>query len=280
MQETNINKISYKILPPRGLVSINVAEIWRYRELFYIFVWRDIKVRYKQTVLGILWAIFQPFVTMVVFSFFFGQLVKMPSDGVPYPIFVYSGLLFWNYFSAALSGSSDSLISSEGIIKKVYFPRIILPFSTSITPMIDFLFALLVLFALMAYYKFVPSLIGCLFIPVLLLISLLGSSGLGLFLTSINVKYRDVRYILPFFIQILLFVTPVIYPVSIIPQKYQWVIYLNPMAGVVTLARSLLLNTSAPDWRLLAVSSAAAVILMIGGIAYFRKTERFFADIL
>jgi len=274
------DKLNYKILPPKRFASFNFSEIWRYRELFYIFVWRDIKVRYKQTAFGVLWAILQPFLSMVVFTFFFGRLAKMPSDGIPYPIFVYSGLLFWNYFASSVTSSSDSLISNEGIIKKVYFPRLILPLSTCFTPIIDFFIALLVLFGLMVFYKFTPPFLGIIFIPVLIFVSLLGAAGLGIFLTSINVRYRDVRYILPFFIQILLFLTPVIYPISIVPAKLQWVIFINPMAGVISLERSLLLRTSPADWRLLGISLVSGLILLVIGVFYFRKTEKSFADIL
>jgi len=270
----------YIIAPPKGLVRVDFPEILRYKDLLYIFIWRDIKVRYKQTVLGIVWAIFQPFLTMIIFTVFFGVLVKVPSDGVPYPIFVYSGLLIWTYFSGALTNTNDCLISNESIIKKVYFPRLILPISTTITPLIDFFFALLILFGLMFYYHFTPSVLGIFLLPVLLFITLLSASGLGLFLSSVNAKYRDVRYILPFFIQILMYITPVIYPISLIPQKFQWLMYLNPMAGVITIARSTLLGTASTNWYALLISLGIGVLLLILGVAYFRKTERFFADIL
>jgi len=268
------------ILPPGKLIQLNFSEIWNYRDLFYIFVWRDIKVRYKQTVLGVLWAIFQPLFTMLIFTIFFGRLAKMPSDNIPYPIFVYTGLLLWNYFSTALTNASSCLIENEGIVKKVYFPRLILPFSATMTPAIDFCFALIILFALMIFYHFTPSILGIVLIPALLVISFLSAVGLGLFCAAVNVKYRDVRYVLPFFIQLFMFITPVIYPVSLIPQKFQWLIFINPMAGVITLARSSLLHTVATDWRLLGISLISAIILLFFGISYFRKTERFFADIL
>ena len=261
-------------------MEINLPEIWRYRELLYIFAWRDIKVRYKQTVLGIAWAIFQPFMTMIIFSVIFGRLAGVPSEGIPYPIFVYSGLLFWNYFSSALTNSSNCLVESEGIIKKVYFPRLILPISVTITPLIDFLFAFVILIGMMIYYHFMPSFLGIVMVPVLLLICLLSASGLGLFLASINAKFRDVRYILPFFIQILMYVTPVIYPVSIIPEKYRWIASLNPMSGVITFARVLFLHSGTLDWSMLGVSVISGIILLILGVVYFKKTERFFADIL
>jgi lipopolysaccharide transport system permease protein len=270
----------YTIRPPHGFLSIDWREMWRYRELLYIFAWRDIKVRYKQTLLGVAWAIFQPFVTMVIFSFFFGKLAKIPSDGAPYPVFVYSGLIFWNYFSSSLTNASNSLIAEQNIIKKVYFPRLILPISATVTHVIDFFFALIVLVGIILFFKITPNILTILFIPLLLLISTIASSGVGLFLASINVKYRDVRYILPFFIQILLYVTPVIYPVSIIPNNFKWVVYLNPMSGVITTARALFLNNGAVDSVTIIISFIMSLVFLILGIFYFRKSEQFFADII
>lgn len=282
MQETVLEdrKIKYEITPPKGLASINLPEIWRFRDLLYIFVWRDIKVRYKQTAVGVLWAIFQPLLTMLIFTVIFGRLAQMPSDGIPYPIFVYAGLLLWNYFSIALTNASDSLVLNENMIKKVYFPRLLLPLSTAVTPMVDFVIALIVLFGLMFYYHFTPSFLGIILMPILLLISMFSAWGLGIFLASVNVKYRDVRYALPFFIQILLYITPVIYPVSIIPSKYQWIAYLNPMSGVIQTARTSLLGHGTINWNMLAISFAVSLFLVIGGISYFRKTERYIADVL
>lgn len=270
----------YEITPPKGLVSINLPEIWRYRDLLYIFVWRDIKVRYKQTAIGIGWAIFQPLLTMIIFSVLFGYLAKIPSDGIPYPVFVYTGLLLWSYFASSLSAANDSLIGTEAIIKKVYFPRILLPTSTVVTPAIDFAVAFAILIALMFFYHITPGVLGIILLPVLLLISMISSLGLGLFASTLNVKYRDVRYVLPFFIQILMYATPVIYPVSIIPAQFQWISYLNPMAGVITLARALLIQNAPVQWNLLPISLGVALALFIGGLIYFRKTERFFADVM
>lgn len=270
----------YKITPPKGLIKIDFKEIWQYRDLLYILIWRNIKVRYKQTLVGVGWAIFQPLVTMAIFTIFFGRLIKVPTDGVPYAVFVYTGLLYWNYFSAALTEASNSLIADESIIKKVYFPRIIAPISTTITPLIDFALAFLILFVLMLLFHFTPNFWGILLIPVLVLITFLASSGLGLFLSSLNVKYRDVRYILGFFVQILMYVTPVIYPASIVPEKFKWIFYLNPMAGVITLARDNILHHNPFNWFLLLTSFGVSIFLVIIGLAYFRKTERFIADVL
>ena len=270
---------TYVIKPPKGLVNIDFQEIWRFRELLYIFAWRDLKVRYKQTALGIAWAIFQPILTMVVFTIFFGNLAKVPSDGVPYPVFVYTGLLFWNYFSTALTNASNCLIDNEAIVKKIYFPRLILPLAVTVTPLVDFAFAFVILVVLMLVYGYLPNLLGLILVPIFLIISFVTASGLGMFLAAINAKYRDVRYILPFFIQLLMFVTPVIYPVSIIP-RFKWVAYFNPMSGVISSARSAMLNGTVSDWQGLLMAVLMSIAIFIFGLTIFRKTERFFADIL
>lgn len=267
------------IKPRSGWIGLNLRELWHYRELFYIFAWRDIKVRYKQTVIGIAWAVMQPFFSMVVFSVFFGSLAKIPSNGIPYPVFVYSGLLFWNYFSTSLGGSSNSLIANESIVKKIYFPRLLLPISATITPIIDFGFALLVYFGLMVYYHVVPSLLGLVLLPFLVLLSFLTATGFGALLAAINIRYRDVREALPFFIQLLFFVTPVIYPTSIVPEKFQWILGLNPMSGIIEAARAVLVHDKPIDFSLLMFSSVVAVVLFVWGMFYFKKTERIFADI-
>jgi len=268
------------IIKPKKLFSFgDLKEVWDYRELLYFFTWRDLKVRYKQTAIGILWAVFQPFITMVVFTIFFGGLLNIPSDGVPYPIFVYTGLLFWQFFSTALSDTSNVLITNQAIITKVYFPRLLLPLSSVMTKFIDFAIASIILVGMMIYYGYTPNLIGLLIIPLLLLITFMASVGLGLFLASINVKYRDVRYALPFFIQILMFVTPVIYPAGI-AGKYSWILALNPMMGVIQSARAALLGTTVLNWTLVCISLVATFLLMIIGIYTFKKTERYFADII
>lgn len=268
------------IIKPKKIFSFSsLSEIWEYRELLFFFTWRDLKVRYKQTAIGALWAIFQPFITMVVFSVFFGELLKIPSDGVPYPIFIYTGLLFWQFFSSALSDTSNVLITNQAIITKVYFPRLILPLSSIMTKFIDFAIASIILVGMMFYYGYTPHLTGLFIIPLLLIITFMISAGLGLFLASINVKYRDVRYALPFFIQILMFVTPVIYPASI-AGKYSWILALNPMMGVIQSARAALLGTTVLNWSLVGISLIATFVLMIIGIYTFKKTERYFADII
>ncbi len=267
------------IRPKRTFSWNDVKELWQYRELLYFFSWRDMKVRYKQTAIGVLWAVLQPFLTMVVFTVFFGKLAGIPSDGVPYPIFVYTGLLFWQFFSGALSETSASLISNQSIITKVYFPRLILPISSVITKFIDFLLSALILVAMMFYYGYTPYLGGLLIIPLLLIITFMASVGLGLFLSAFNVKYRDVRYALPFFIQILLFLTPVIYPASI-AGAYSKILALNPMTGVIQTARAALLGATEINWTLLSISAIACFVLLVIGVIYFKKVERYFADII
>ncbi|TSC54555.1 MAG: hypothetical protein LiPW30_21 [Parcubacteria group bacterium LiPW_30] len=267
------------IIKPKKVLSLrDFKELWDYKELLYFFVWRDFKVRYKQTIIGIGWAIFQPFMTMVVFSIFFGKLLKIPSDGVPYPIFVYTGLLFWQFFSSALSETSNVLISNQAIITKVYFPRLILPLSSVATKLVDFAIASVILAGMMVYYGYTPHLSGLFILPLLLAITFMASVGGGLFLAAINVKYRDVRYVLPFFIQILMFLTPVIYPASI-AGKYSWILAFNPMMGVIQSARAGILGTAPINWTLIGISFMACAVLLAIGVIYFKKVERYFADI-
>lgn len=268
------------IIRPKKLFSIkDITELWKYRELLYFFTWRDLKVRYKQTLVGAGWAIFQPFITMVVFSIFFGGLAKIPSDGVPYPIFVYVGLIFWQFFSSALSDTSNTLIANQAIITKVYFPRLILPISSVMTKIVDFIIASIILAGLMVYYGYLPNLNGILILPILLIITFMTAVGGGLLLAAINVKYRDVRYALPFLIQILLFLTPVIYPASIAGQ-YSKILALNPMMGVIQNARAALLGTTPINWILIEMSIISSMILLIIGVYVFKKVERYFADII
>lgn len=268
------------IRPKNKWWQLNIKEIWLYRDLFYFFTWRDIKVKYKQTAIGALWAIFQPFITMVIFSVFFGKYAKMPSDGVPYPIFVYAGLLFWTLFSTGLSNASDSFVGNERILTKIYFPRIILPISSIITNIFDFFIASVILIGMMFYYQYTPSFVGILILPLLIIMTIMSAFGIGLLFASINVKYRDIRYVLPFFIQLLIFLTPVIYPVSIISDKYRWLLGLNPMSGVIDSARAGILGTREIDWLLLGVSIVSLTVYSIIGFIYFKKVERYFADVI
>ncbi len=268
------------IIRPKKIFHLrDLKELWQYRELLYFFTWRDLKVRYKQTAIGAAWAVFQPFITMIVFSVFFGGLAKIPSDGVPYPIFVYVGLLFWQFFSSALGDTSNTLVGNQAIITKVYFPRLILPIASVITKLVEFAISAVILAGLMIYYGYMPNLAGFLLVPLLLFISFLAAVGGGLFLAAVNVKYRDVKFALPFFIQILLFLTPVIYPASI-AGKYSKILALNPMMGVIQNARAALLGTAPINWTLIGISLCGCMALLIIGIYVFKKVERYFADII
>jgi len=267
------------IEPKKGWVPIDLKEIKEYRELLYFLTKRDIKVRYKQTVLGGLWAVIQPVFTMVVFTLFFGRLAKIPSDGIPYPIFVYAGLLPWTYFANALSNSGNSLVGSANLITKVYFPRLIVPASASLAGLLDFFIAMLVLGVMMVYYQVIPGFSIFLF-PVLVGLTLLCSLGVGLWLSALNVQYRDIRYVIPFLVQIWMFMSPVIYPVSMVNKKYQWLLALNPMGGVIKAYRASLLGHQPIDWSLLSLSTAIILMLFISGLYYFRSMERVFADVV
>lgn len=259
---------------------LDFSEIWRYRELFFVFAWRDIKVRYKQTVLGAAWAVFQPLTSMFIFTVFFGNFAKIPSGELPYSLFVLIGLIFWNYFSGILSRASNSLIENEGIVKKVYFPREILPLSTIGANLVDFGISLILLFVVCLYFQILPNALVFLLIPLGLIIGTLGAGGLGLLSSAFNVKYRDVRYVLPFFIQMMIFLTPVIYPTSIMRPSLQYLIALNPMTGVIEAERIVFSGNTAIDWTTLAISGIASAILFIAGLYYFKSTERFFADLV
>jgi len=267
------------IEPKTGWVPVDFKEIWNYRELLYFLTKRDIKVRYKQTVLGGLWAVIQPAFTMLVFTLFFGRLAKMPSDGLPYPIFVYAGLLPWTYFANAVSASGNSLVGSANLITKVYFPRIVVPASAALAGLLDFFIALFVLGALMIYYQFVPGW-GILLFPFLVALTFLCAVGVGLWLSALNVQYRDIRYAIPFLIQVWMFVSPVIYPMSLVHGKYQWLLALNPMGGVIHAYRASLLGHQPIDWSLLALSALIIVALFLGGLYYFRRMEKVFADVV
>ncbi|MDP3970740.1 MAG: ABC transporter permease [bacterium] len=268
------------ILPKRSWLRIDFREMLQYKDLFYFLALRDVKVRYKQTAIGILWAFFVPIISMVIFTVFFGNLAQIDSSGAPYPIFVYVGLVFWLFFSQALSSASGSLVSDQEMIKKIYFPRLILPSSTVIVAFIDFLIASSILCAMMFYYQFVPKPISLFLIPILILITYFTSLGMGLFLSAVNVKYRDVRYIIPFFIQMLLFLTPVIYPAKIAGEKYQWILNLNPMSGVIENARAIIIGNTPINLESLAMSIGISILLFIVGLFYFRKTEQKFADVV
>lgn len=251
-----------------------------YRELIYFMTWKDLKVRYKQTLLGASWAILQPFLTMVVFSIFFGELAGVPSDGVPYPIFAFTALLPWTLFSKALSDASRSLVQSSHMITKVYFPRLILPLASVLAGVVDFLLALLVLFGMMVYYQVTPT-SAVWSLPLFLLLALVTALGVGLWLSALNVLYRDIGYVLPFLTQFWLFITPIAYPASMVPEQWRVLYALNPMTGVVEGFRWALLGTQqANSWMMLGVSTLIAVVVLVSGLFYFRRMERLFADMV
>jgi lipopolysaccharide transport system permease protein len=267
------------IEPKKGWVPIDLKEIWDYRELLYFLTKRDIKVRYKQTILGGLWAIIQPIFTMIVFTIFFGRLAKVPSEGIPYPIFVYVGLLPWTYFANAVTASGNSLVGSANLITKVYFPRLIVTASASLAGLLDFFIAMLILGVMMIYYQFIPG-IGILLFPFLVALTFLCAVGAGLWLSALNVQYRDIRYAIPFLIQIWMFVSPVIYPVSIVDEKYRWILALNPMGGVINAYRASILGHMPIDWGLLGISTVIIMMIFLSGLYYFRRMEKIFADVV
>jgi lipopolysaccharide transport system permease protein len=257
---------------------LNLGEIWSYRELFYLLAWRDFKVRYKQTAIGAGWVVFQPLLTMVVFTVFFNKLLGVSSGG-NYPVFVIVGLIYWNLFANSLQNASNSLVANQGLITKVYFPRLIAPLATILVYVVDFAVASLVLVVVMASYAVRPGLPGIALAFPMLLVTLLWAAGLGAFFAAVNVRYRDVKFAVPFLVQTMLFVTPVIYPVSYIPKAFQIFMYLNPMAGVVTAIRAELIQQGTVSWGGLAISSAVAVATAYLGTRYFVRAERTFADI-
>jgi lipopolysaccharide transport system permease protein len=267
------------IKPSKGWISLKLGDLWEYRELLYFLTWRDIKVRYKQTVLGAAWAIIQPFFTMVVFSLFFGKLAKMPSDDIPYPIFSYAALVPWTFFANGLSQSSTSLVASANLIKKVYFPRLVVPISSVISGAVDFVLAFVVLLGMMLYFGIVPT-GNIVWLPLLLLLALVTSLGVGLWLTAMNVQFRDVRYAVPFLVQAWMFATPIAYPSSLLDEPWRTLYGINPMAGVVEGFRWALLGTETAPGPIVIVSALVAVGLLVSGAFYFRRMEKTFADVV
>jgi lipopolysaccharide transport system permease protein len=275
--ETNIPV--FRIEPSRGWADLRLRELWEYRELLHFLAWRDVKVRYKQTLLGGTWAIIQPLSAMVIFSLVFGRLAKMPSDGVPYPIFSYAALVPWTFFANGLGQVSNSLVGSANLLKKVYFPRLLIPIAAVLAGLIDFLLAFVVLLAMMLYYGPLPTL-NVLWLPLLLLLALLTVLGAGLWLAAMNVQFRDVRHIVPFLIQLWLFATPIVYPSSLLSEPWRTLYGLNPMAGVVEGFRWALLGTDTAPGVMVIFSGLVALGLLIGGAFYFRRMEKTFADVV
>jgi lipopolysaccharide transport system permease protein len=271
--------------PSKGWANLNLFELWRYRELIYFLTWRDLKVRYKQTILGALWAVLQPVLTMVVFTIFFGRLAKVPSDNIPYPIFSYTALLPWGLFTKAIGDAGRSLVSNRAMITKIYFPRLAIPLASVLSGVVDFAIAFSVLLVMIFYYNNLPggeyqvALTARIWtLPLFLLLALVTALGAGLWLSALNVNYRDINHILPFITQFWLFITPIVYPTSMVPERWQLIYALNPMAGVVEGFRWALLNSNAAPSYMLGVSAAIALALLVSGLFYFRRMERTFAD--
>ena len=274
------------IIKPPSKFSLNLNELWQYKELFYFFAWRDIKVKYKQTVLGIFWVILQPLVMMMVFTIFFSEALNVPTDNIPAPIFYVSGLLFWNLFSSGLSTSANSMVTNANIIKKIYFPRLIIPFSAVLVALFDFLMSLIVFVGILIYFnitepEFQIRPVLFLYAPLALILTIITTLGLGFTLAALNVKYRDFRYVIPFGIQFLMFVTPVIYPVTIFQNipSLKYILAFNPMTGAVILVRNAFVPENI-DWTIIGISFGMSILLLVLGIYTFRKMEAYFADIV
>jgi lipopolysaccharide transport system permease protein len=280
VSEAQANEVSVVMIrPSSGWVSIGLRELWAYRELLYFLVWRDIKVRYKQTILGAAWAIIQPFFTMVIFSIFFGALAQIPSDDIPYPIFSYAALVPWTFFANGLNHSSRSLVGNASLINKVYFPRLVIPISSILAGVVDFLLAFAVLILMIFAYGMTPT-IAIVWLPLFLLLALITSLGVGLWLTAMNVQFRDVAYIVPFLIQAWMFATPIAYPSSLLDEPWRTLYGINPMVGVVEGFRWALLGTDTAPGPIIFVSVLVSLLILIGGVMYFRRLERSFADVV
>jgi len=266
------------IEPPHQWIPVNFSELWEYRELLYFFVWRDVKIRYKQTGLGFLWAIIQPFFLMVIFTLLFGGLAQMPSEGIPYPLFSFAALLPWTLFAEGITRSTTSMVTNANILTKVYFPRLIMPLSGVVSPVVDFFMAFSILILMMAYYGFVPTW-NIIFLPVFLLFAVITAFSVGIWLSALNVKYRDFQYTIPFMIQLWLFASPIVYPSTLLPNSLQVFYGLNPMAGVIEGFRWALLGTNPPS-AIIGVSFLVVMLLLVSGIFYFKRMEIYFADVV
>jgi lipopolysaccharide transport system permease protein len=268
-----------RITSPSGWWALPLGELWNYRELLYFFVWRDIKIRYKQTAIGASWAVLQPFLTMLIFSLFFGRLAHIPSEGLPYPIFYYAALLPWMYFASALQGATNTIVENQRLISKAYFPRLALPLSAVLSGLVDFGISLLMFITMMIYYRIHPS-AHALWLPLFLLLAVLTALGVGLWLSALNAIYRDVRYVLPFLVQFWMFASPVAYPSSLVPEKWRWLYGLNPMAGVIEGFRWSLAGRGEAPSGLMFVSAGVVLVVLLSGFAYFQRMETTIADVV
>ena len=267
------------IQPTRGFFHLDLISIWHHRELLYFLVWKDVLTRYKQTAIGAGWVILQPLITMIIFTVIFGKLARFPSDGVPYPVFAFTALLPWTYFSQALARTAGSVVGSSNLVTKIYFPRLLIPFAAAVAPVVDLIFSFIVLLALMAWFKITPTL-GMLALPFFIALAIMTALAVGLWFAALNVRYRDVGSIMPFIIQIWMYASPIAYPVSMVPQKWQLYYSLNPLVGVIEGFRWALLGKAFPDVAIIAVSSTVVVLLFFGGLIFFKKSEQTFADII
>ncbi|WP_246545483.1 ABC transporter permease [Pelotalea chapellei] len=267
------------IQPTKGLLHLDLFAVWQHRELLYFLVWRDVLTRYKQTAIGAGWVILQPLITMIIFTVIFGNLARFPSEGIPYPVFAFTALLPWTYFSQALARTSGSVVGSTNLVTKIYFPRLLIPLSAAIAPVVDLIFSFAVLLVLMAWYRITPTW-GMLALPFFIVLAIMTALAVGLWFAALNVKYRDVGSIMPFIIQIWMYGSPIAYPVSMVPQKWQLLYGLNPLVGVIEGFRWALLGKAFPDVAVMAVSSIVVVLLLFGGIVYFKKSEQTFADLI
>jgi lipopolysaccharide transport system permease protein len=278
-QSQPVRKPMVEVHPREGLFELDLQEVWNYRELLYFLVWREVKVRYKQTAVGVAWVLLQPLLTMAIFTVIFGFFARLPSDGLPYPVFAYAALLPWTYFSEAISRSGLSLVGDANLLRKVYFPRLIIPLAAVLAPLVDFCLSFLLFLCLMTWYG-IPPTWGVLVLPFFLFIALLTALAMGLWLAALNVRYRDVRHAIPFLIQFLMYASPVAYAVSVVPEQWRALYSLNPMVGVIEGFRWGLLGKANPDFYAMAVSTMGVLIILIGGLLFFKQMERTFADIV
>ncbi|MDD2541022.1 MAG: ABC transporter permease [Desulfuromonadaceae bacterium] len=277
--ETGFKK-PFKIIEPRkGLFQLELGGVWQSRELLYFLIWRDVLTRYKQTAIGAAWVVLQPLITMILFTLVFSRLAKIPSDGIPYPVFAFTALLPWSYFAQALARTSSSVVGSANLVTKIYFPRLLIPLAASLAPVVDLIFSFLILLVLMAWFKIVPTW-GLLALPLFLGLTIMTALAVGLWSSALNVKYRDVGSIIPFLTQIWMYASPIAYPVSLVPEKWRLLYSLNPMVGVIEGFRWALLGNKSPDFMVMIVSATVVAFLLVGGIVYFKKMEQSFADVI